>query len=48
MEIKKRCGNCGRYPFCNKTEGASCYCEQWIKRTNTEIKIIKNSTEIKQ
>lgn len=33
MEIKKRCGNCGRYPFCKKTKGASCYCEEWIKRT---------------
>lgn len=36
MEYKKRCGNCGRYPFCKKTEGASCYCEKWIKR-NYEI-----------
>ncbi len=32
MENSKRCGNCGRYPFCKRTEGASCYCEEWIKR----------------
>lgn len=36
MEIRKKCGNCGRYPFCKRTEGASCYCEEWIKR-NYEI-----------
>lgn len=36
MENKKRCGNCGRYPFCKRTEGASYYCEEWIKR-NCEI-----------
>ncbi len=32
MENKKRCGSCGRYPFYKRTEGASCYCEEWIKR----------------
>lgn len=32
MENSKRCGNCGRYPFCKRTEGASCYCDEWIKR----------------
>lgn len=37
MEKNKRCGNCGRYPFCKRTEGASCYCEEWIKR-NCEIR----------
>ena len=37
MEYKKRCGNCGRYPFCKRTEGASYYCEEWIKR-NCEIR----------
>lgn len=36
MENSKRCGNCGRYPFCKTTEGASCYCEEWIK-SNSEI-----------
>lgn len=38
--INKRCGNCGRYPFCKRTEGASCYCEEWIKRnSNNEFTI---------
>lgn len=32
MEYKKRCGNCGRYPFCRITKGASDCCEEWIKR----------------
>lgn len=32
METNKRCRNCGKYPFCENTEGASCYCEEWIKR----------------
>ena len=32
MEVNKRCGNCGKYPFCNRTNGASDYCENWIKR----------------
>ena len=30
MENRKRCGNCGRYPFCKRTE-------EWIKR-NCEIR----------
>lgn len=37
MEYKKRCGNCGKYPFCKRTEGASYYCEEWIKRNSNEI-----------
>ena len=32
MVINKRCGNCGKYPFCKKTNGAAGYCEEWIKR----------------
>lgn len=32
MENKKRCGNCGKYPFCKITKGASDCCEKWIKR----------------
>lgn len=45
MENKKRCGNCGRYPFCNKTEGASCYCEEWIKRNYQNNKILEVKNE---
>ena len=43
MENKKRCRNCGKYPFCKTTEGASYYCEEWVKR-NCEKKqyTIKN------
>lgn len=32
MKSNKRCGNCGRYPFCKRTEGAGFCCEEWIKR----------------
>ena len=32
QNMNKRCGNCGKYPFCNKTNGATGYCEKWIKR----------------
>lgn len=42
MENSKRCGNCGRYPFCKRTEGASFYCNEWIKR-NCENVISKES-----
>lgn len=38
MENKKRCGNCGRYPFCEKTKGASDCCENGIKRKSESIK----------
>ena len=37
MENRKRCGNCGRYPFCKRTEGASCYCDEWIRRNCQNI-----------
>jgi hypothetical protein len=30
--MNNRCGNCGKYPFCNQTNGASGYCNKWIKR----------------
>ena len=33
----RRCGNCGKYPFCKKTNGAAGCCENWIKRKNTEV-----------
>lgn len=35
-KLKARCGNCGKYPFCYDTNGASCYCDKWIKR-NVEV-----------
>ena len=34
MVINQKCGNCGKYPFCNKTNGATGCCEDWIKRKN--------------
>ena len=30
--INKRCGNCGKYPFCKKTNGATDCCNEWIKQ----------------
>ena len=36
--FKIRCGNCGKYPFCNKTNGANDFCNEWI-RENLEEKI---------
>lgn len=34
-----KCGNCGKYPFCNKTNGASMEkCEEFIKRKVGEKK----------
>ena len=30
--MNKRCGNCGKYPFCNKTNGTVGCCNDWIKR----------------
>lgn len=35
--MNKRCGNCGKYPFCTITNGANFYCDNWIKR-NVEVK----------
>ena len=37
--INKKCGNCGKYPFCKKTNGAAGCCEDWIKR---KIEVKKN------
>lgn len=45
MDYKKRCGNCGRYPFCERTEGASYYCEEWIKRKSEKITYYKGKKE---
>lgn len=28
----KRCGNCGKYPFCNHTAGANDNCDYWITK----------------
>ena len=33
--MNKKCGNCGKYPFCKKTNGAAGYCEEWIKRNKS-------------
>lgn len=32
MEIKKRCGNCAKYPFCNRIENATSCCDFWVKK----------------
>ena len=29
--MSKRCGNCGRYPFCEKIVNISYCCEDWIE-----------------
>lgn len=37
--MSNRCGNCGRYPFCENTKGATDYCNNWIKRNiESEVK----------
>ncbi len=36
QNIDKRCGNCGKYPFCKETDGAGGYCENWIRKLNKE------------
>jgi len=28
----KRCGNCGKYPFCNKIINTSYVCKEWISK----------------
>ena len=30
--MSKRCGNCGRYPFCNKIVNANYICKDWISK----------------
>ena len=45
MEIVKRCGSCGYYPFCERTEGASGYCDKWIKR-EVELKLESKKKEV--
>ncbi len=32
MEVKKRCGNCAKYPFCERIENATSYCDFWHKK----------------
>lgn len=42
--MNKRCGNCGRYPFCNKTNGANDCCNEWIRENlETEVKKYENN-----
>ena len=33
----KRCGNCGKYPFCNHTAGANDYCDYWLQKEITKL-----------
>ncbi len=52
--MNKRCGNCGKYPFCNNTKGAfQIRCDKFQKKSlerkiinmdldNEEVKITKN------
>lgn len=35
--MKNRCGNCGKYPFCEYTEGADGYCDNWKAREITKL-----------
>ncbi len=47
--INKRCGNCGKYPFCKKTNGASDYCNEWIQRKidiDSEVKEVNKVNTI--
>lgn len=30
--MEKRCNNCGKYPFCNRCNRPTDYCENWEKR----------------
>lgn len=30
--MSKRCGNCGKYPFCNKITNTNYVCKEWIAR----------------
>lgn len=32
MEGKKRCLNCGRYPFCSYVSANKVACERWTQR----------------
>ena len=32
MEINKRCTNCGYFPFCQRIEKNTSYCDSWRKR----------------
>lgn len=27
----RRCGNCGKYPFCEKIVNTGSYCNDWIQ-----------------
>ena len=43
--MSKDVGSCGYYPFCEKTEGASGYCDNWTKR-ETEMKLERKNKEV--
>ena len=48
MVINKRCGNCGKYPFCKRTNGATDCCNEWIKRkVGVENELIRGDRTIK-
>lgn len=40
----RRCGNCGRYPFCEKIINTGSYCNDWIGEEN--VSSIKNNNGI--
>lgn len=47
MEINRRCGNCNRYPFCEKCESASGKCNDWRKKPR-EMKLERKQDYIYQ
>ena len=46
--MDKRCGNCGRYPFCNDMVNEVGVCGAWIKQEMKEIKKIVIKEEDKR
>lgn len=34
----KRCGNCGKYPFCKYIVDINKVCNKWIKRENEKVR----------
>ena len=38
MDKIKRCGNCGYFPFCERIENQTSYCDKWVKRER-ELKL---------
>ena len=33
----KRCGNCGKYPFCKNIVDTRSCCDKWIYRENKKV-----------